>query len=304
MKLYGIIKHRTAIPNNYSLASVIRLAEEMSTTTTLDRKVIHSVQKALDILDLFNAQNSELGTTDIARALEIPKSTVSGLVHTLEINRFLDQNPETRKYRLGLKLVELGSVLLNQLDLRQVAHPHLEVVRDWCNEGVNLAILDEGEVVYVERLFGTSMLGMRSEIGKREPVHSTALGKAILSCWNDLEVKNYLHHQELSPITPHTITDLDTFITEIHRTRRLGYALDDQENELGGRCVAAPIVDYHGRPVAALSISAPIQRLPDDQIPLFGEKVKQSAQAISHQLGGEIFNASYTSARKQGFEER
>lgn len=304
MKLYDIIKHRTAISYNYPLTYVINIGEKMSSTGSLDRKVIHSVQKALDILDLFNTQNSELGTTDIARALDIPKSTVSGLVHTLEINGFLEQDTDNRKYRLGLKLVELGGVLLNQLDLRKVAHPHLEELRDWCNEGVNLAILNEGEVVYVERLFGSTMLGMRSEIGKREPVYSTALGKAILSCWNEQEVRNYLHHQDLAPITPYTITNIDTFIGELQRTRQRGFALDDQENELGGRCVAASIVDNRNLPIAAVSISAPIQRLPDEQIQLFGERVKQSAQTISRHLGGMIFEANYPPPQIKGYEKR
>jgi len=304
MRLYDIIIPRTAISHKLLVTPTIKFAEEMTAATTNNRKVINSVQKALDILGLFNAQNPELGTTEIARALEMPKSTASGLVQTLEYNGYLEQNPENRKYRLGLKLVELGSVLLNQLDLRQLAQPYLETLRDWCNEGINLAILHNGEVVYIERLLGTSMLGMRSEIGKREPVHSTALGKAILSYWSNQEVRSYLEQHELSAITPQTITDHETLIRELSRIRALGFALDDQENELGGRCVAAPIIDYRGRPVAAVSISAPIQRLPDEQIPLFGSKVKQAAQGISRQLGGLGLDTKYQSTSDPVTEER
>jgi len=302
--VYGITKHCTTISYGISLPPAGEFIEKLSAVSIHDRKIINSVQKALDILELFNAQIPELGTTEIAKALDIPKSTASGLVHTLETKGYLEQNPGNRKFRLGLKLLHLGRVLLDHLDLRQVAQPHLEGLRDWCNEGVNLAILDEVEVVYIERLFGTSILGMRSEIGKRAPVYSTALGKAILSCWSDQKVESYLRHYPLHPVTPRTITNLSSFITELHHTREVGYALDDQENELGGRCVAAPILDYNGRPVAAISISAPVQRLPDDRVPVFGEKVKQSAQAISRQIGGVVSDAVYHNASNQDSVER
>ena len=250
-----------------------------------DRKIINSVQKAIDILNLFDRQNSELGTTEIAKILDMPKSTVAGLINTLEANGFLDQNPENRKYRLGLKLVERSSMLLSQLDLRKVALPYLEELRDWCNESVNIAIRDSAEVMYIERLFGTSMLGMRSEIGKRELAHSTALGKAILSYCSDEELTTFIAQYGLPPVTQHTITDGDQFIHEIHETQERGYAIDNEENELGGRCVAASIVDYLGQPIAAISISVPIQRFPDSKLPIFSEKVKDVAGAVSRRLG-------------------
>jgi IclR family transcriptional regulator, KDG regulon repressor len=256
-----------------------------SFSNQMDRKIIGSVQKAIDILNLFDAQNPELGTTEIAVTLEMPKSTAAGLVHTLKVNGCLEQNPQNRKYRLGFKLVELSTRLLNQIGLRQAALPHLRMLRDWCNEGVNLAVQDGGEVIYIERLFGTGILGMRSEIGKREPAHSTALGKAILSRSSDTEIKNFIDRCGLPAITPHTLTERARFIADLQLTRERGFALDNEENELGGRCVAAPIMDYARRVAAAVSISAPVQRLPDSQIALYGAKVKETAAMISRQLG-------------------
>lgn len=257
----------------------------MSSQRRNDRKIINSVQKAIDILNLFDHQKSELGTTEIAKVLDMPKSTVAGLIHTLEVNGYLDQDAENRKYSLGLKLVERSSMLLNQLDLRQVALPHLEVLRDWCNESVNLAIRDSAEVVYIERLFGTSGLGIRSEIGKRELAHSTALGKAFLSHCSDEELTTFITQYGLPSVTQHTITDGGQFIHEIHETQERGYALDNEENELGGRCIAASVVNYLGQPIAAVSISVPVQRFPDSKVPIFGEKVKVVADTISSRLG-------------------
>jgi len=229
-----------------------------------------------------------LGVTDIARALELPKSTASGLILTLERNNYLSQNPDTRKYRLGYKLAERAGVFLDQFDLRRVALPVLEELRYSSNESVNLAVRDGQYVTYIERILGSNMLGMRSEIGKREMIHSTALGKAIVAHMPTTELKKFIISYEFTSLTPSTITDPDKFITELVETLTRGFALDNQENELGGRCVAAPIFDFHGEPVAAISISVPIQRFPQDKIPEFGEMVKQAALKISLQLGANL----------------
>lgn len=257
----------------------------MNSSNHEKQRLIASVQRAIDILNLFDQRHFELGNTEIARAMGLPKSTVSGLVQTLEANGLLEQNNSNRKYHLGFKLVEYGSTLLNQIDLRQVAQPFLEALLDWCNESVNLAVWDEGYVVYIERLFGTNLLGMRSEIGKREPVHSTALGKAILSGLSERERRDFLNKIKLFSKTPRTLTSMDALLEDIRLSQERGFALDDEENELGGRCVAAPIRDFQGKPVAAVSVSVPLQRMSQEQIPAFGGKVREVAEAISLRLG-------------------
>lgn len=257
----------------------------MSKSSNNHRKVIASVQKALDILNLFGGVHSELGNAEIAKLVDMPIGTVSGLVYTLKVNHYLDQNPVNRKYRLGLKLAERASVLLDQLDLRKIAAPHLENLREWCGESINLAIIDDQEVVYIERLFGEQALGIRSELGKRAPIHSTALGKAILSNFAQSEINNFLDRYELLPVTRYTITERDRFEAELARIRKMGFAIDEEENEIGGRCVAAAIFDHDCRPTAAISISVPIQRLPRERIHTFGERIKEAALVISEELG-------------------
>ncbi len=249
------------------------------------RKVIGSVQRAIDILDLFDEHHPELGTTEIAQALGLPKSTAAGLILTLDQNGYLEQNPATRKYRLGYKLAERAGLLLSQFDLRQIASPSLEALRDRCNESINLAVRDGPYVVYIERLDGTSMLGMRSEIGKRERIHSTALGKAILSTLPEAELQEFIARLKFVPVTPRTITSPTTFLVELQKTCQRGFAIDDEENELGGRCVAAPIIDYRGNSIAAVSISVPVQRFPKEMIEKYGSWVKETAGEISRKLG-------------------
>ena len=246
---------------------------------------IGSVQRAVDILNLFDSQAPELGTTEIARALGLHKSTAASLVSTLAANGFLNQNPDTRKYRLGLKLVERAFAMLDQVEIRQIAYPCLQELRNQWNETVNLAILDGADVVYIERMLGTKALGMRSEVGRRAPAHSTALGKAILACWPITDVKTFVTLHGLPSVTPQTITDPDKFFAELDKVREQGYAVDDEENEIGGRCIAVPIFDHTGKAIAAISISAPTARLPMSDVPQAGAMVRETAKAISRGLG-------------------
>ncbi len=248
-------------------------------------RIIGSVQRALNILDLFDSQRTELGPTEMATALELPKSTVAGLILTLQANGYLDQNPDNRKYRLGLKLLERGKMLLEHLDVRRVALPHLEELRNWCNETVNLAVIEDKEVVYIERLLGTSTFGIHSDIGRREPIHSTALGKAILAFLPPERVAEVLDQYPFSARTPRTITGLQEFLRDLQVCRARGYALDDEENEIGGRCIAAPVINHLGDSVASVSISIPISRFPASEIPQYGRRVSQVSGVISRELG-------------------
>jgi DNA-binding IclR family transcriptional regulator len=249
------------------------------------RKLIASVQRALDILDLFNNGQVELGNAEIARQLDLPVGTASGLIYTLKANNYLDQNPANRKYRLGLKLAERAAVLLDQLDLRKVAAPFLEEIRDWCGESVNLAVRDGNEVVYIERMFGDHSLGIRSELGRRGTLHSTSLGKAILSSLPETERTNLLKSYNFNSVTKFTIIDPELFVVELERVQKRGYAVDEQENELGGRCVGAPILDRYGYPIAAISISVPIQRFPEEDVIKYGKKLVATASIISQRMG-------------------
>ncbi len=250
-----------------------------------ERKKIGSVQRAIDILNLFDSQSQELGMTDIAEALRLHKSTVAGLMATLEVNGYLDQNPLTRKYRLGLKLVERAFIALNQLEVRQIAQPHLRALRDAHDESVNLGIRDGIEVVYIERLAGNQSLGIHGHIGKRAPLHCTGLGKALLAWLPPEEVESLIAQCNFTALTEKTITDPQQYRDELQRTRERGFAIDDEENELGGRCVAAPIFDHRGHTVAAISISVPLPRIPPARIPEFGDSVRATAKAISTRLG-------------------
>jgi IclR family acetate operon transcriptional repressor len=249
------------------------------------RRNIGSLQRALDILDSFDEQMPALGITELSEMLGLHKSTVAGQVYTLERNGYLEQEPVTRKYRLGLKLVERAFTMLDQLDVRAVALPHLQELRDWCDESVFLAVRDGGHVVYIEQLLSSQPLGMRAKLGYRAPVQTTALGKAILSALPQADVEQLVSEYGLPEMTPNSIRHAAQFAKELDRTRERGYSVDDEENEPGVRCVGAPILDHTGSPTAALSLSAPLQRMPSTSIPDIGQRVADTAWRISRSLG-------------------
>jgi len=246
---------------------------------------ITSVSRALSIIELFDSDTSELGITEISKRLNLHKSTVSGLVNTLQASGYLDQNPSTRKYYLGMKIVEKAFIALDNFDVVKIARTHMERLRNWRDETVNIAILDNDEVLYIDRELGTQTLGMQSHVGKREKAHSTALGKSLLSQLNEAELEEYLNKHSLNPVTPNTITQPKELSQELEIIRGQGYAVDMEENEIGGACVAAPIMNYLGNTIAAISISVPVVRLEPSEIPLLGEELVETAEAISKDLG-------------------
>ncbi len=252
-------------------------------------KPIGSVDRALDILALFTEQIGELGIGEIATATALHKSTAAGLVYTLEARGYLRQNPANRKYCLGSSLVERAAVFLNQVEVRRVAQPHLHALLLEVDESLNLAIREGGDVVYIEHVSSSKALGMRAGIGRRAPCYCTALGKALLAALPDGEVARLLPPAPYTAQTPQTLTSLESLLADLAETRRRGFALDDEENEPGGRCVAAAVFDHSGQAVAALSISAPTQRFPRNLIPAYGQKVAACARAISTELGYRFF---------------
>lgn len=262
-------------------------------------RVIASLQRALDILALFGPQTPELGITDIAKALALHKSTAAGLVYTLQRNGYIAQNPENRRYHLGLQLVERAGVLLDQIEIRKIAMPQLEYLRDWSSESVNLAILEENQIIYIERLLTDKSLGFRNHIGKRAWPHSTALGKAILSHLPPQQALAVLRSYPLESMTANTITDIDMLLAQFKDFRAQGYAIEREENEIGGLCISAPIHNYMAQPVAAVSVSFPLSRLDEAMISTYGAKVKAVARLISEKLGYYL-EAQSLSSETQG----
>jgi DNA-binding IclR family transcriptional regulator len=243
------------------------------------------VDRALALLDALGAQQEDSSLAELSIALKLHKSTVHRLIRVLERHRLIDKNPATGRYHLGLKLFELGSKAIAALDFREHARPYLARVLRETEETVNLCILDAGQVLYIEKMESQRNLRMSSSVGHRFPAYCTALGKAILAELPDSEVDAILKQSGMKKKTPNTITSPAALKLELQAIRARGYAIDDEENEEGARCVGAAIRDHQGRVVGALSVSGPAFRVNRNKVPEIAGSVMAAAAELSADLG-------------------
>lgn len=209
----------------------------------------------------------------------------------LEQHRIVDKNQETGRYRLGLRLFELGSKAISLLDLRERSLRFLNQVLDEAQETVHLCILDKGEVLYVEKLEPERSVRLASRVGRRSPAYCTSVGKAMLAELPSTEVDAIIKQSGLKRITPRTIVTAELLKEELRLIHSRGYAIDDEEYEDGVRCVGAAVRDHSGRPVAAISVSGPAFRLTKSKIIEMAKSVEQAATALSQELGCDVHDA-------------
>lgn len=259
---------------------------------------IRAVERALSLLRVFLDHDSDLSATDLSQALHLDLSTTFRMLVTLQAQGFIEQNPASGKYRLGVTCLELGSRFLRSNDIRQRALPAMDALRHRFGETVHLTILDGTEVVYLEKLAGLHPIGfMSSRVGGRAPAHCTGVGKALLAYLPDDELRRRFPSPTLTRYTPHTITDLDQLRAELAQVRRQGYAVDRQEHEEGVKCVAVAIFDHKGV-AGAMSVSGPVERMEEHAAEGLVEALQAAAAEISAQMGGR--QALTQSAESQG----
>jgi len=252
-----------------------------------NRYRIHVIDRAAQILDSFGFEHQELSVSEIGAKTHLHRSTAHRILMALEYNDLIQQNPENGKYRLGIKLFRLGHQAVSHLNLREICRSFLNRVMEETKETVHLAVLDEDQVLYLDKVEGPHALRMPSRVGRRIPTYCTSLGKAMLSCFDDQEVKNILRVQVLRPYTANTVKTLNQLLTDLRMIRKRGYAVDNEEIEIGLRCVGAPIKDYSGIMVGAISVAAPSARLSSPKISTIGRLVVATAEEISEKLGYE-----------------
>jgi IclR family transcriptional regulator, KDG regulon repressor len=247
--------------------------------------MVKSVSRALDIIDIVSLEKDGLGVTEIAKQMDINKSSVYRILSTLVRYGYMEQDEETSRYKLGYKFLEMSSKLLESIDLRKEVKPYLQELEKETNEVIHLVVYDQGEVIYIEKLEGTETLRMHSKVGKRAPMHCTAVGKAILAHLPSNVVLDILERKGMPRHTDKTITDQDEFLKELAQVKQKGYALDLEENEYGIRCIAVPIFDHVGRVIAAVSVSGPTIRMTDERIEQLQARMLQIGKQISERLG-------------------
>ncbi len=251
--------------------------------------LVQSIERISLILDILGQNPQGISIKDLSLKTNLPKGTTHRLLSSLAYFGYVRQDPKTRNYLLGFKLVELGNILLSQLDLRKEAEPFLKELAEKTKETVHMVIFDQNEVVYIEKVewdHNPSGLRMASRIGLRNPAHSSAVGKVLLSFFSEERLDQFFKEKKLTKRTENTITEVNQLKEHLKMVRKQGFAIDDQENEEGVRCVGAPVFDRTGNAVAAISISGPAFRVTKKMIlESLKKEVVETALKISQQLG-------------------
>jgi DNA-binding IclR family transcriptional regulator len=246
---------------------------------------VQVLDRALAILDTLSAQGPDLSLGEVSDKLDLHKSTTHRLMMVLERHKLIERNSVNGRYRLGLKLFELGTRAISQLDLRERARPFLEKLVLETSETVHLCILDDSEVVYLDKVEPVRSIRMATSVGRRNPAHCTAVGKAIMAYLSEAQVEEIIRKQGMKAMTANTITSLVELKKELKAVRERGYAIDNEEIEEGVRCVGCVVRNFSGEPLAAISVSAPAFRLTKDKVKGLSQPVVAAAHAFSRELG-------------------
>ena len=235
---------------------------------------------------------------EIAQAIGVPKSTAHRILMNLEAERMVERDPLTGRYRLGLRLFELGSLAVARFNIRDRAVQYLETLVRETDETAHLCVLDGGEVLYLDKIESSRTVRLTSRIGLRNPVHCTGVGKVMLAYLDDGEVEEIVQRQGLARFTDKTIVTLAELRVELNKVRGQGYAVDDEEHEADVRCVAAVVRDHEGRPAAAMSVAAPSFRISMERVPAFAKAVCKAAEELSRELGYSAHGAGTDRGRR------
>lgn len=247
--------------------------------------VVQSVDRTLSILELLSDYEKGLGITEISEKVNLHKSTVHRLLNTLMVKGYVQQNEDTNRYKLTLKLFELGSKKVEKMNIVNVARPLLKELMEKTNEVIHLVVREGIEIVYVAKVESQNPIRMYSRIGKKSPMYCTAVGKSMMAHMNEEEVNSIWNNSKVEKLTEYTVTDFKTFKDNINLIKNQGYAIDEQENEVGIRCIAASVFDYNGNIVGAISISGSIISFKEDKIDEFSKLIIEYANKISQELG-------------------
>ncbi|OLC83737.1 MAG: hypothetical protein AUH66_02155 [Acidobacteria bacterium 13_1_40CM_4_57_6] len=243
-----------------------------------------AVERALNILEAAAQRRDGLTNAEISRKLGIPKSSASYILRTLEKRGYLRREAETGRYRLGLKILSLGGDAQANLDIADVALPFMRILGEKIRMTVHLAVLDQGEAVYIEKVEAPGFFKVNTWVGRRMFLHSTSVGKCLLAWLPKHDVENLVKQQGLKKRTPKTITSIMRLIAELEHVKQSGYAVDDEENSLGARCLGAPIFDTMGNVTAALGASGTLTQTNEDSVPRIIEALKETARRVSRQM--------------------
>lgn len=248
-------------------------------------ETIQMLTRSLDIIECLSTRKEGFRITDLAAEVGLHKSTVYRILSALQDRGYVRKDEESGKYRLTMKIVQLSSSMLNQVELRTESYPYLKALSTQLQQTVHLGMLKGVDIIYLEKVVPYDNSRMYSQIGHTFPAYRTGIGKAIIAHLPAREREEYLMQAQFLPHLPNTISSKEAFLRELAQIRANGYAVDNTENETGIRCIATVIRDYTGKTIAALSISGETEQIDDAFIAGKADLLKITALQISRELG-------------------
>jgi DNA-binding IclR family transcriptional regulator len=245
---------------------------------------VQALDRAFAVLDLLGESETPLGLAQVAASLKLHKSTAHRFLMVLERHRMVERTTGGR-FRLGLRLFDFGNRAIEQYDLRERAQPHLRRLVAETEETAHLCILEQAHVIYIDKIEPARSVRMITRIGQSNPVHCTSVGKAMLAFLPEERIADIIRRLRFERCTNRTIATAEALRTEIEKTRRRGYAVDDEELEEGLRCIAVPVLDAQRFPVAAVSVSGPSFRVTAQKLPAIANQLLQCVRGISTDMG-------------------
>ena len=251
--------------------------------------LVQTIERVATIFDAMARSSEGISLKELSAKVDLPKGTTHRLLSSLAYFGYVRQTPESKSYHLGFKLVELGNQLLDHLDLRAQARPFLVNLCQRTRETVHLVVLDQNEALYVDKVVSDEKPGglqMVSRVGLRVPVHCSSVGKVFLTQLSEQELVALVNEKGLEKRTENTIADIDKLKHHLKVVREQGYAIDEEENEPGIRCIGAPIFNQQNQVIAAISISGPTVRITKEIVQnTLKHEVMKTALEISAEFG-------------------
>lgn len=246
---------------------------------------LHSLARAVSVLEVLGESDTPLNLADLCRLMNLHKSTAHRSLMVLEQTGLIERTPENR-FRLGLKLYELGNRAVEQIDLRAHVKPYMDRLSTQIGETVHLSVLQKSSIVYLDKAGPTRKVCASSKIGTSNPVYCTSMGKAMLAFQPEEEIEQIIANIHFVRFTEKTLCTREDLLKSLEKVRRRGYALDDEEIELGARCIGAPIFNEDDRAIAALSVSGPTLRISVQSVPALADRLLRCCREISASLSG------------------
>ena len=244
-----------------------------------------SVERTFQIIEVMAKERGQMRLLDIADKVQLPASTVLRYLATLMSFNYVRQDPETQRYSLSLKFCQIAYMINSQFSIRDIARPYLIRLADICRESTCLAQEEDMTVMYIDAIDGPdNMLKTFQRIGKKAPMHCTGVGKLLLLNYSEEKLDQMISKFGMPSFTPNTITSKQELLDELRKVRSNNYAVDDEECEIGARCLAAPIRDYTNKVIAAISVSGPTNRMTMKRI----DEIRKYILAYADQISGML----------------